>query len=78
MYRVQKGVPAPQGTKPGPARKYPINEMEVGDSFLAEGEQANSTRCKALNSAKSYGRRTGKKFRARTVLPGRVRIWRVA
>lgn len=71
-FKIEKGIPVAKGR--GPGFKYPLPDMEVGDSFLAPGQRNSGG---ATRSAYQYGKRTGKKFRTATVTGG-VRIWRTA
>lgn len=73
---IEKQIPMPEpSTAFGQSRKYPFNEMEIGDSVLAEGFSSTKG-CHPYNAAKVYGGRSGKKFSARKV-EGGVRIWRI-
>lgn len=70
---IDKGIPIPSGAGRQGGRKYPFADMEIGDSVFFEGSASYG---KEHNAARVYGRRTGKKFTARTTRGG-VRIWRV-
>lgn len=71
---VTKGVPMPGVTRKFGLRRYPFNQMEVGDSF-AVPKDADS---KAVRTAAyCYGGRHGMKFACRKVDDG-YRIWRVS
>lgn len=68
---VDKGVAVA-----APARKpykYPFNEMDIGDSFLARFALEKALR----TSASLYGTRHGLKFSVRLMEDG-VRVWRIA
>ena len=68
--RVEKGVALPVERV---ERKYPHEDMEVGDSFAVPV----GARAKVLNANYRAGKRLGMKFVART--EGEVmRVWRVA
>lgn len=70
MVQVEKNVPIPSTVSHGNT-KYPWHEMEVGGSFIYEGNPTG-----AHNSAYQASR-FGKKFKARKTEDG-MRIWRVA
>lgn len=68
MYKVQKGVPLPR------PKKYPLDEMEVFDSFAVSPEHRNKI-------ATAANRLKPKRFSTRTVYEdGKkvCRIWRIA
>jgi len=78
-FKVEKGVPLPSR---GPYRRkespYPLDGMEVGDSFLVpckEGEKTATVRARIRH----YCRRnsTDSKYAIR-VLPEGIRVWRTA
>ena len=74
MVKIDKGVPMP------PAfhylrRKYPLADMEVGDSFFTAGAKTNF-----FGSYTSRHKKFGKKFTTRAVVEDGVtgvRVWRV-
>lgn len=79
--KIEKNIPVPDSAKAnGRPKIYPLDKMEVGDSFLADGKCADNSLCKAMNAARRYGKRHGMKFSGRKDpdQPGKVRIWRVA
>jgi len=65
MYAVQKKIPEPPRINAGRRtgrRKYPFEELEVGDMFFVPGKTRN-----ALGSHVSVtGKELGRKFSART------------
>ena len=69
MYTIEKDIPAPHGKS-----IYPFTQMEVGDSFFAEGKKFSAVYSAAASFAKKH--QNGWKFKART-LEGGTRIWRV-
>jgi len=84
VYEIEKGIPIPkdpQRGKRGPSapadQKHQLDQMAIGDSFTTPGRKANSTCCRELNRAKSYGRKTGKKFRGRFIGDNTVLVWRI-
>lgn len=66
---IEKGVPI---VEPRYSRKpeYPFDEMEVGDSFVADVRGATS-------AAATYGKNHKMKFISRKTKEGSYRIWRV-
>ena len=67
---VDKGVPMP--CRPT-GKKYPFEEMEVGDSFFVRGETAR------INPA-YWGKKLNVKFATRFVVENNVRgtrVWRI-
>ncbi len=67
--KIDKGIPMPPCNRAG---KYPWKEMEVGDSFLMDGDPVY-----AANTANKAGRKHGRKFSSRKTREG-MRVWRVA
>jgi len=66
MFQIEKNVPLP--------KKYPFDEMEVGDSF----ELLDTMKRNTVNiAARRYGDKTGKKFVVRTK-DKKLRCWRLA
>ena len=59
-YRIEKGKRLPE-TLPPTNRKYPFNEMEIGESFCVELSEAKRIR----SAAHMYGKRTGTRFATR-------------
>ena len=72
--KIEKNVPMPS-VNAGGFRKYPLGDMEVGDSLL-DVDATDTTSSKLRNAAKIYGRRNGMRFTSRKVDEG-VRVWRV-
>jgi hypothetical protein len=72
MYKIEKGIKIPEFFC---HRKYPLSEMEVGDSFFVEGTLKKNT----INTAVSWwSKRKGntRKFTIRKV-DGGIRVWRI-
>lgn len=77
-YQIEKGVPL-AGSKVGHGnRKYPLGEMDVGDSFFVpRGNAAMDTHQNRLCSvARIFGARNGVKFATRREGDG-VRVTRI-
>lgn len=77
--QIEKGVPVPESTNGksgrtgiGRPRKYPFEDMEVGDSIFVEGQ---TMRGGAYKSARRYTQKTGVAFTAH-LEKGGIRIWR--
>lgn len=81
--KIEKDIPIPKLHKArgknaykdvgGHNRKYPFDEMEIGDSIFVEDQFANGL---AGDAAHQYGRKHGVKFTGRSFREG-VRIWRI-
>jgi hypothetical protein len=74
MYTIEKNIPMPPQEKREHAkRKYPFNQMEVGDSFLVGKENREKTRIACFNE----GVRKKKLFKVTKDLEGEIRCWRL-
>lgn len=62
IVEIAKNVPVPPVTHAGPKRKYPFNEMAVGDSLSFDSEE---TFHKARRAATLYAKRHGVVFTSR-------------
>lgn len=67
MFKIEKGVPV---TARHPKKRYPISQMEAGDSFVV---LTNSERIYAAQMA----RKCGFVYTSRKQKDGTYRIWRV-
>lgn len=78
---ISKDIPIPdtfdrgEVGRRGRRPKYPFATMQIGDSFLAEGD-ARDTKWRAADAAYKIGRKLGRQFTARKEGQN-VRIWRV-
>lgn len=76
---VEKDIPIPEASHR--KRRYPLDQMEVGDSFLVPTDPAMTFRklqAKASSSvAYAHGTLGGRRFVTRQV-EGGVRVWRIA
>ena len=68
-YEVEKGIEIPGGGK----KKYPWDEMEVGDSFFIPG--LGEVPRNIASSAPTHRKKRGEKYTTRKV-EGGYRIWR--
>jgi hypothetical protein len=71
---IQKDVPAPSLIDRRGGRKYPFNEMAVGDSILLEKATYGG---KEITAAKNYFRRNGKKMTSQIDGAG-IMVWRIS
>jgi len=76
MYKIDKNVPIPIGPKA--IRRYPLREMEIGDSFFVPDEDMPRGKNVIHSAISVYAARSkdGWKFKSRSV-DGGVRVWRV-
>jgi hypothetical protein len=72
---IEKSFPIPPPAKIGAPKKYPLSDMEVGDSFFVK--DVSGKRNPAYSSVCNYGKESGKKFTVRRS-GGGVRVWRIA
>lgn len=70
MYKIEKGVPKPNGKM-----KYQFGDMEIGDSFYAHDKNRQQLGSASYMYARKYA--PSMKFAARTEGKG-ARIWRIA
>ena len=74
MLTIEKNVPLPANPiNPGSEKKYPLRELEVGDSFTAPFAQ----RAALASAMHKAGKRYGRRFISRREGDA-VRVWRVA
>ncbi len=78
IYEIEKNVAIPEVHS---KNKYPWPDMKVGDSVLIQaekGEKLYNLKRKVNPSARYYGEKTGKKFKALIDYDGNgIRVWRV-
>lgn len=75
--KVESGIPIEtvwQTHDGNRTRKYPFNEMKVGDSFLCNGFDPRNVRLAAISYGRAYER--GQKFSVRKTPEG-FRCWRI-
>lgn len=77
MYKIEKGIPIPEGCGRWGNAKYPWERMEVGDSFFVPGRAAADMSGARQNAAKRFGRAYGTKNETKDGVRG-VRVWRVS
>ena len=73
-YVIEQGVPMPSKMAGRGHVKYPFQQMEVGDSFLAP----LADRSRISSMAAITGKRKGLAFSVRKVGSEQIRIWRPA
>lgn len=76
---IRRDIPMPGFTR---RTKYPFATMNIEDCLVLEAGHPGTVECKnrvarAQQSAYSYGRNNGKKFRAQSQPNGDLHIWRV-
>ncbi len=78
IYEIEQNVEIPEVHS---KIKYPWPDMKVGDSVLInaeEGEMLYKLKRKIGLSARYYGEKTGKKFKAMIDYDGNgIRVWRI-
>ena len=67
-FKIDKDVPLPDDRP-----KYPLGEMEIGDSFLVENEPDPR---KLRGAVYQYGRRNGREYAVNKVGEEAYRVWR--
>jgi hypothetical protein len=74
QYKIESGVAMPASR--GRYRKYPLAEMQVGDSFAVSRSEVDNIR----NAVSFFGKRHNRKYTVRCVDPvkGEYRCWRIA
>lgn len=74
QYKIERGIAMPETR--GRHRKYPLHEMQVGDSFAI----SNADVTKLRNAVSWFGTRKGRKYSIRCIDPveGKYRCWRIA
>lgn len=71
-YKIESGIPMPNLTRKGRNARYPMGDLNVGESFLVTDAPVKTVR--GAVSARNKTKRG--KFTAREV-EGGVRVWRV-
>lgn len=76
MLTIDKNIPLPRHHLAGQRKKYPFDQMEIGDSLFVQAAagEVQSVQTSLLGAAL---RHKPMKFATRQV-PGGVRIWRTA
>ena len=76
MKQIEKGIPI-QKNRPGPKRKYPFLEMEIGESFVSDTSGINASVVAGHGTERYSPRRfTGRKI-ADGPDAGKYRVWRI-
>jgi len=69
-YKIESGIPQPPSLSG--RKKYPLREMEVGDSFVVDADQHT----RLMSAVAYFGKRNNRKYSIRKV-DGSLRCWRV-
>lgn len=72
VFKVERGVPLPEPRNIWRCR-YPLADMEPGDSFVVPAEHYY----RVGKSMSNFAKKTGLKFTIRKLPDGGARIWRV-
>ena len=72
-YKVERGIKAPEIKNAGRKLRYPLDEMDVGDSFSFHEKDIQSVR----SAGYAYARAHGMKFSIRKTQEGEPRCWRI-
>lgn len=75
QFKVESGIPLPEGNGGGRLPKYPWTEMNVGDSFPVPESQRKTVKSAATAYCNS---RKHLRFTVRKDANGDYRCWRVA
>ena len=70
--KIEKGIPMPYTSR---KYKYPLDRLEIGDSFIFAGTTDAKTLIKARTLCFNYSKRWSKLFKAYT-FENTIRIWR--
>lgn len=72
MIKIEKGIPIPKKERKS---KYPLAEMQIGDSFLIDldGKKSEGTKTYICTSSTKLGIKTIVRE-----IPEGLRVWRVA
>jgi len=82
VFRIEKNVPMPEYSPRG-AKLYPLEKMEIGDSFLIPksedetGPPLKTLRGRVNGIIGTVQRRTNLRF-ATITMPEGIRVWRIA
>ncbi len=71
--KIDKNIPIPS-PRGGSASMYPLDTMEIGDSFFIGGVESRLLQIRIMGKAQT---KNPKKFTTRTV-DGGIRCWRIA
>ena len=75
--KIEKDIPIPHSRLTGNRKKYPFENMEIGDSFFVQVVNIFEKRKRASSIIACARRELPKKFISRQV-DGGVRIWRIS
>lgn len=75
-FKIDKGIPLPPRGANGPRSRYPLADLEVGDSFFAPVVNGQEPRELLRRLSGLPATHKPKRFAMRTV-EGGVRVWRI-
>lgn len=75
-FKIEKNIPVPEKRGPGRSLLYPLDKMDIGDSFIA-GEYTRKGMAKTWSILNGYRRRHALKFVCQKTDDGFIRVWRV-
>lgn len=75
MIKIEKGIPVPDNVNSKRSKRYPFDDMEIGDSFFIECSDQDKRRI-GVNIISNAGRRKPKRFTTLSV-DGGMRCWRI-
>lgn len=73
---IDKGVPLPPSARSPRASKYPLRDMDVGDSFFVPGVPVRNLSGRLINPARRLGYKVATRSWSENGVAG-VRVWRV-
>ena len=74
MYEVEDGIPVPAKIR----SKYPIKQLELGQSFMIPSSELSPTQISSIRQATTkFAKETGRKFTVRKT-DGGLRVWRIS
>jgi len=75
-FKIEKGI---KHSPPKTCKKYPFEEMEIGDSFIINKEYSRENMALAGNAARSWNKKSEKNyvFSTRKTKNNQIRIWRI-
>lgn len=75
---IDKSIPMPVKYEANKVSPYPFEDMEVGDSFFAYGDEKKRHSVMTMGSNLAAKRKGVVKFASRATTPDGFRVWRTA